>query len=234
MPNYFALIPAAGHGARMDNQVPKQYLPLNKRPMIFQAISALCQSRKITHVIVILSQQDLEWHKHDWSAFTDKLTPINWGGKTRAQSVLNGLIAAHKQFSVKPNDWILVHDAARPFLTQDQINQLIDEVGDDPVGGLLAAPVSDTLKRCDTQLRVMQTESRENIWQAQTPQMFRYQMLLDALNNTVQKNITDDAGAIEAMGHRPKVVHSKGYNFKITYPQDLELAEIIIQKRETR
>lgn len=233
MPNYFALIPAAGYGARMGIQMPKQYLPLNNRPIIYQTIHALSQTCKIKHIFVVLSAHDPEWHKHDWIAFSEKLTVLNCGGETRAQSVLNGLTALPPRISIQPDDWMLIHDAARPFLTPDQINQLINEVGDDPVGGLLAVPVADTLKRSDLHSRITRTESREHLWQAQTPQMFRYQMLLEALNKTTQMKITDDASALEAMGYRPMLVHCSGYNFKITYPQDLELAELIIQKRET-
>ncbi|PTN10889.1 2-C-methyl-D-erythritol 4-phosphate cytidylyltransferase [Nitrosomonas aestuarii] len=231
MPNYFALIPAAGYGSRMENQLPKQYLTLAARPMIYHAVKTLCQSHKITRVFVVLSPQDPEWQKYDWDEFSDKLTVLYCGGETRAQSVLNGLAAVPRQFTVEPNDWVLVHDAARPLLMQSQLNQLMDELAGDPVGGLLAVPVADTLKRSDANNYVRQTESREHLWQAQTPQMFRYQTLVDALNKTIHMNITDDASAIEAMGLRPRLVHCKDYNFKITYPQDLELAKLIIQKR---
>lgn len=232
MPNYFALIPAAGYGSRMGNQLPKQYLTLAGKPMIYHAIRTLCESHHITRVFIVLSPNDPEWQKYDWYMFSDKLSVFYCGGETRAESVLNGLKTASNQFSVQSNDWILVHDAARPLLTHDQLNQLIHELADDAVGGLLAIPVADTLKRSDASTRVIQTEPRENLWQAQTPQMFRYTMLLDALNNTVTMNITDDASAIEAMGFQPKLVHTKAYNFKITYPQDLELAELIMQKKE--
>jgi len=234
MPKYFALIPAAGYGARMENQLPKQYLSLAGKPMIYHAINTLCQSRRITRVFVVLSPQDPEWQKHDWNMFSDKLTVLYHGGASRAESVLNGLTVAPVQFPIDADDWIMVHDAARPLLTQDQLHQLIDELAQDPVGGLLAVPIADTLKRSGPEKRITKTEPRENLWQAQTPQMFRYGMLLDALSQNEQMNVTDDASAIEAMGLSPRLVHNQDFNFKVTYPQDLELAELIMQKRKTQ
>ena len=231
MPNNFALIPAAGYGARMGNQLPKQYLTLAGQPMIYHAIRTFCESSQIKRVFIVLSPQDPEWKKYDWSTFSDKLSVFHCGGETRAESVLNGLNAAAGRFAIESSDWILVHDAARPLLTQSQLGQLIDELADDAVGGLLAVPVADTLKRSGPNARVLQTEPRENLWQAQTPQMFRYEMLLQALNNVAELSITDDASAIEAMGYHPKLVHNKSDNFKITYPQDLALAELIMQQR---
>ena len=125
MPNYFALIPAAGYGSRMGNQLPKQYLTLAGKPMIYHAIQTLCTSPHITRVFIVLSPNDPEWEKYDWNAFSDKLNVFYCGGETRADSVLNGLSAASEQFSLESGDWILVHDAARPLLTHDQLNQLI-------------------------------------------------------------------------------------------------------------
>ncbi len=236
MPKYFALIPAAGYGSRMDNQLPKQYLPLAGKPMIYHAINTLCRSAHISRVFVVLSPQDPEWQRYDWRLFDDKLTVLYQGGATRAESVRNGLAAAPEACRACPinaEDWILVHDAARPLFTEDQLHQLINEIGDDPVGGLLAVPIADTLKRSGGDKRVAQTESRENLWQAQTPQMFRYRMLLDALSRNMHRNVTDDASAIEAIGLHPRLVHNQDFNFKVTYPQDLELAELIMQKRNT-
>ncbi len=235
MPKYFALIPAAGYGSRMDNQLPKQYLPLAGKPMIYHAINTLCGSASISRVFVVLSPQDPEWPRYDWSQFDGKLTVLYHGGATRAESVRNGLVAAPEACpvcAIGAEDWILVHDAARPLFTEGQLHQLIDEIGDDPVGGLLVVPVADTLKRGGTDSRVVQTESRENLWQAQTPQMFRYRVLLDALSGNMHRNVTDDASAIEAIGLHPKLVYNRGFNFKVTYPQDLELAELIMQTRK--
>jgi 2-C-methyl-D-erythritol 4-phosphate cytidylyltransferase len=231
MSRFFALIPAAGAGSRMGNELPKQYLSLNNRPMIYQAIHTLYQNSHINSIFVILSPTDTEWLNHDWSEFSEKLIALNCGGITRAESVRNGLIAAKHDNLVNADDWILVHDAARPCLTSAQLNKLITELADDDIGGLLAIPVADTLKRSETHNRITRTESRENLWQAQTPQMFRYDLLIKALQNTANIAITDDAGAIEALGFHPKLVLSDAYNFKVTYPQDLTLAELILQKR---
>lgn len=231
MSKFIALIPAAGSGSRMGNELPKQYLSLNNRPMIYHAINTLCHSQLIARILVVLAPNDNEWSQYDWSEFSEKLIVLNCGGITRAESVLNGLIAAKQKNLINADDWILVHDAARPCLTSDQLEKLINELADDKVGGLLAVPVADTLKRSDAENRIAHTESRENLWQAQTPQMFRYDLLTKALHNTTNISVTDDASAVEALGFHPKLVLSDAYNFKVTYPQDLALAELIIQKR---
>lgn len=229
MPNFYALIPAAGSGSRMQDQLPKQYLPLAGRPMIFHTLSTLCNSPRLSGVFVVLASGDAEWRKHDWSSFSDKLISLPCGGATRAQSVLNGLKAARDRSSVGDDDWVLVHDAARPCLTRTQLDRLLDELRDDAVGGLLAIPVADTLKRNNGAGRVACTESRENLWQAQTPQMFRYKLLVEALSMAGGVAMTDDAGAIEALGYQPKLVLGDVRNFKITYPQDMALAELMLK-----
>lgn len=229
MANFFALIPAAGSGSRMGGELPKQYLSLAGRPMIYHALRTLCRSPRITRVFVVLTSGDGEWLRHDWSEFPGKLTVLECGGATRAQSVLNGLKAAREASSIGSSDWVLVHDAARPCLGEKQLDRLMDELADDEVGGLLAVPVADTLKRGDPGGRVERTESRENLWQAQTPQMFRYQLLMEALGMAGGATMTDDAGAIEALGLRPKLVLSDARNLKVTYPQDLALAELILR-----
>lgn len=231
MSQFFALIPAAGSGSRMGNELPKQYLPLCGRPMIYHAIKTLCNNRSIAGVFIVLSPGDTHWSQYDWSEFSQKLTVLQFGGATRADSVLNGLIAVQQKNLINPQDWVLVHDAARPCLTLAQLDKLIHELAGDAVGGLLAVPVADTLKRGDTDNHVRQTESRDNLWQAQTPQMFRCELLTRALQNAANINVTDDASAIEALGLHPKLVPSDAYNFKVTYPQDLALAELIIQQR---
>lgn len=233
MSKFFALIPAAGSGSRMGNELPKQYLSLNNKPMIYHAINTLCENRIISGVFVVLAPTDTDWTKYDWSAFEKKLVIFNCGGSTRADSVLNGLTVAKQNNLIDNQDWILVHDAARPCLTADHLNRLINELNRDEVGGLLAVPVADTLKRSNVEGRVAHTESRENLWQAQTPQMFRCDLLTRALQNAIHINVTDDASAVEALGLYPKLVPSDAYNFKVTYPQDLALAELIIQKRNT-
>jgi len=229
MANFFALIPAAGSGSRMGNELPKQYLPLADKPMIFHALRRLCGSSRLRGVFVILAPEDGEWAKHDWSEFSDKLMVIHCGGGTRAQSVLNGLDAARGTSPIGDDDWVLVHDAARPCLSENQLDRLMDELADDEVGGLLAVPVADTLKRSDDSSRVERTEPREHLWQAQTPQMFRYKLLVEALGMAGGTAMTDDAGAVEALGLHPKLVLSDARNLKVTYPQDLVLAELILR-----
>ena len=224
MPDYHALVPAAGFGARMGHELPKQYLPLAGQPMIFHALETLCACEQISTVFVVLSPEDTQFHQYDISRFGDKLQPLYCGGATRAESVSNGLLAAE----IESDDWVLVHDAARPCLTQDHLHKLINELKDDAVGGLLAVPVADTLKRADVAGRVLRTESREQLWQAQTPQMFRAGLLARALQQC--QDVTDDASAIEALGLQPKLVACEPTNFKVTYPQDLLLAELLINK----
>lgn len=222
MTEFHALVPAAGFGARMGHELPKQYLPLAGQPMIFHALNTLCACAEISTVFVVLAPDDTQFHTYDWSRFGDKLQTLYCGGKTRAESVLNGLLASELEL----DDWVLVHDAARPCLTQAHLAKLIAELRDDAVGGILAVPVADTLKRADAVGRIMRTESREQLWQAQTPQMFRAGPLAQALQQC--SGVTDEASAIEAMGLQPKLVSSEPTNFKVTYPQDLLLAELLL------
>ena len=177
MSEFHALVPAAGFGKRMGHELPKQYLPLAGQPMIYHALNTLCSSPEITTVFVALAPDDTLFHTYDWSSLGGKLQPLFCGGETRAESVLNGLLASE----LEPDDWVLVHDAVRPCLTQAHLAKLITELRDDAVGGILAVPVADTLKRADVNDRILRTESREQLWQAQTPQMFRAGLLAQAL-----------------------------------------------------
>ena len=228
--SYFALIPAAGGGLRMGSHRPKQYLSLAGKPLIRHAIDALSAVAEIARIFVVLAPDDDLWSTFDWHAATPRIEVLGCGGATRAASVTNGLRALGDR--LRPDDWILVHDAARACLTPAQVRQLIHEVGDDPVGGLLAIPVADTLKRAHPgDRRVAATVSRADLWQAQTPQMFRYALLLEALESAPA--VTDEAGAIEAQGLHPRLVAADATNFKITYPLDLQLAEWVLAHRET-
>lgn len=222
MTTFHALVPAAGFGARMGHALPKQYLPLRGQPMIFHALQTLCACPDISTVFVVLAPDDTLFHTFDWSSLGDKLQPLFCGGETRAETVLNGLLLSE----LEADDWVLVHDAARPCLTQTHLSHLIAELRDDPVGGLLAVPVADTLKRATADQRVLQTESREQLWQAQTPQMFRAGLLAHALQQC--RAVTDEASAIEFLGFAPKLVSSDARNFKVTYPQDLQLAAALM------
>lgn len=170
-------------------------------------------------MFVVLAPDDTQFRMYDWSSFGERLQPLYCGGGTRAESVLNGLQAAE----VDVDDWVLVHDAARPCLSQSQLTNLLTAVRNDPVGGILAQPVADTLKRADAEQRIAHTEDRNGLWQAQTPQMFRAGLLVEALRTTA--SVTDEASAVEALGLHPKLVTSDSSNFKVTYPQDIRLAE---------
>lgn len=224
---HFAIVPAAGSGARMGAARPKQYLPLLGRPLIAHALAVLCAAPAIERVYVVLSVDDREWASYDWSGLGPKLVPLFCGGATRADSVLGGLRTIAGE--VAHSDWILVHDAARPCLAPWHVDQLVRELAHDEVGGLLAVPVADTLKRADRHHHVLETVPRDSLWQAQTPQMFRYVMLRRALESG--RDVTDEASAIEAAGLRPRLVPGDATNLKVTYPLDLHLAEWILQNR---
>lgn len=228
MPRYFAIVPAAGSGSRFGAEKPKQYLSLLGRPMIFHTLAALVACPQIDRVWVILSPDDDYWQQYDWSDLGPKLETVRCGGETRAASVTNGLQAA--AMMAADDDWVLVHDAARPCLSAEMLAALFSDLADDPVGGILAVPVADTLKRANAEQRVAATEPRDGLWQAQTPQMFRYTRLLEALNHCAE--VTDEAGAIEALGLKPRLVRSDTTNLKVTYPADLALAAMILRGRK--
>lgn len=229
---YFALVPAAGGGTRMGAACPKQYLPLAGWPLIRHALAALAAVPAIERVYVVLAPDDGRWDAYDWSALAPRLTVLRCGGATRAASVANGLAAMAG--AVADADWVLVHDAARPCLTPAHVEKLIAEAGADPVGGLLAVPVADTLKRAgepDAEgCRAAATVPRDGLWQAQTPQMFRRAQLAAALERAPA--VTDEASAMEALGLRPRLVAADATNLKVTYPLDLELAGWILQNRK--
>jgi 2-C-methyl-D-erythritol 4-phosphate cytidylyltransferase len=228
MPRYFAIVPAAGSGSRFGAEKPKQYLSLLGRPMIFHTLAALVACPQIDRVWVVLSPDDDYWQQYDWSDLGPKLETVRCGGETRAASVTNGLQAA--AMMAADDDWVLVHDAARPCLSAEMLAALFSDLADDPVGGILAVPVADTLKRANAEQRVAATEPRDGLWQAQTPQMFRYARLLEALNHCAE--VTDEAGAIEALGLKPRLVRSDTTNLKVTYPADLALAAMILRGRK--
>ena len=221
MAKFHVIIPAAGSGSRMATVLPKQYVSLLDRPMIAWTLDTFLACERIASVHLALSPDDHHWQAHQ--IHHPKLSILHCGGETRAVTVLNAL----KGLDVDDADWVLVHDAARPGLTHELLDHLLDEVQDDEVGGLLAIPVSDTLKRADAKLRVARTESRDGLWQAQTPQMFRYGILKDAFTKAGGKP-TDEAEAVEALGFSPKLVTGQLRNLKITYSQDLALAEAIL------
>ena len=199
--------------------------------MIFHALLTLSQHPLIDRVWVVLSPDDKEWRKYDWQGLGPKVNSVYCGGASRAESVTNGLQAA--ETALADDDWVLVHDAARPCLTPQLLDDLMACLRNDPVGGLLATPVADTLKRADAEGRCASTEPRDGLWQAQTPQMFRAAVLREALLKAQDDpaSITDEASAVERLGLRPRLVPSDTHNFKVTYPADFRLAERILMER---
>ncbi|HVE90018.1 MAG TPA: 2-C-methyl-D-erythritol 4-phosphate cytidylyltransferase [Burkholderiaceae bacterium] len=223
---YIALIPAAGVGSRLGLNGPKQYLRLGKRTMLEHSICAMLGDVRVERVFVIVAGADDQWQSIRPDARVEFL-PV--GGATRAHSVLNALAALAARFH--DDDRVLVHDAARPCLEKMELMRLIDEVGDDESGGLLAIPMADTLKRADDG-RVVETLQREALWCAQTPQMFRFASLRAALSADSLDGITDDSSAIERSGSFPRLVPGSATNIKVTTEHDLALARSILSERE--
>jgi 2-C-methyl-D-erythritol 4-phosphate cytidylyltransferase len=223
---FHALIPAAGSGSRMGGVLPKQYLELKGLPLIAHALIALAREPRIDQIVVVLTPDDAWWDNYDWSGWQDRMQVLRCGGAARAGTVLNGLQAMAEWCAA--DDWVLVHDAARPCLPGEALGRLLDIAADDAVGGLLAVPVADTLKRADAGCRVEVTVPRAGLWQAQTPQMFRHGMLRDALR-AAGSDMTDEASAIEQRGLHPRLVECDSRNLKVTYPQDLRLASLILE-----
>jgi 2-C-methyl-D-erythritol 4-phosphate cytidylyltransferase len=221
---HFGLIPAAGQGARVGGETPKQYLDIRGEPMLAHAARALLAHPAIQVVFVVLSPDDERYAVHDWSGFGDRIAPLWCGGPTRRDSVLNGLVAMANV--VDPDDWVLVHDAARPCLARDDVQRLVEAVGNDENGGILAVPLADTLKRADDNERIVATEPRERLWLAQTPQMFRHGTLLRALGGAA--SATDEASAAEALGLKPRLVPGSVRNLKVTYPGDVAIAAALL------
>lgn len=228
MPKIFALVPAAGQGTRIGDAMPKQYLPLAGKPMLFHSLETLASVQRIHAVVAILSPLDRHWGEHDWSAFPDKIEAAFTGGANRAESVLNAL--KHLSGRIAKDDWVLVHDAARPCIGKSLVEQFIDEIEGDPVGGLLAMPLADTLKRAEETLRVAETIPRDGLWRAQTPQMFKSELLTRGLQR--KPDATDESAAVEyLLGYAPKLVQGENTNIKVTFAEDLELAEMILLRR---
>ena len=224
----FALVPAAGTGTRLGDALPKQYLDVAGRPLIFHALDALSKISRIDDVMVVLSPVDNHWQNYQvhWTLFGAKVSTLMVGGISRGETITNGLNAAATRLGINANDWVMVHDAARPCIRPELIEQFIDELENDPVGGLLALPLNDTIKYDDGNLRVEKTIPRERLWRAQTPQMFRFGLLRQALARCPQA--TDEAQAIESLGHQPKLVMGDSANLKVTYAPDLKLARMLL------
>ena len=226
---YFALIPAAGSGMRMGSPMPKQYLPLAGKPLLMHCVAAFAAHPKIARIGVVLAPDNTLFDSYDWSGFGGKVLPLRAGGATRSASVSNGL-AGLAEAGAHDDDWVLVHDAARPGLSVGLIDRLMKAVGESEVGGLLALPVVDTLKRAtgkDLQASTVEaTVPRERLWAAQTPQMFRLGLLRRALGTAT--DVTDEASAVEALGLHPLLVAGALVNMKVTYAGDLEVVSSLV------
>jgi 2-C-methyl-D-erythritol 4-phosphate cytidylyltransferase len=214
----------------MGGDTPKQYLPLLGRPIIAHTLARLCNHPRISGVVVAVAADDRWWPEIPMEFARTPL--VADGGAERRDSVLNGLAALSERAS--NDDWVLVHDAVRPCLRDEDVDRLLNVLSADPVGGLLAIPVRDTMKRCGADQRVCETVSRVSLWQAQTPQMFRLGALRDAIQFSVDedRNVTDEAQAMELCGARPRLVEGHEDNIKITRPEDVKLAEMFLSHQK--
>ena len=228
--DYWAVVPAAGQGSRMGSSVPKQYLPLAGRMVIEHTLERLVTHTRIAGVFVAVSADDPRWEETAY-ARDSRIVRVT-GGRERCHSVLNALHRLVGQ--ADGQDWVLVHDAARPCLRHGDLDRLIDKLENHPAGGLLGMPVRDTMKRTDRHQAVRETVSREGLWHAFTPQMFRLRPLHDALSDALSRGltVTDDASAMEMAGHRPLMIEGRGDNIKITRAEDLELAAFYLTLQE--
>lgn len=227
----WALIPAAGIGSRMGSTIPKQYLEIDNTAILEHSIRIFLDNPLITNYVVALHAEDAYWQRLDSSLRASVLT-VN-GGDERYASVINGLKAVIE--SGDSDDWVLVHDAARPCLSQADLNRLLEARHNAQDGALLALPAIDTIKQShgSSSSSVASTLDRSMIWQAQTPQLFRAGRLLDALERVLAKGIavTDESSAIEVLGGQPLLVRGSKANLKITEPEDLALATFILQSQ---
>jgi 2-C-methyl-D-erythritol 4-phosphate cytidylyltransferase len=224
-PKYFALIPAAGGGTRFGGAIPKQYQLLGARTMLEHAVEAMLGDQRIERVLIVVAPNDGRWAR---IGFDRRVAVATVGGESRAESVRNGLKALQ---GAGENDWVLVHDAARPCLTRHDLVRLLDRVGNDPVGGLLALQVADTVKR-GVDFRVEQTLRRDETWLAMTPQMFRIGALKRALDTHAKTHeVTDESAAMERMGLKPLLIAASPTNIKVTTRGDFTIAEAILRSQ---
>ena len=220
-PAFWAVIPAAGVGARMVADRPKQYLQLGEQSILEHSLGCFLDHPGLQGLLVCLAADDPYWPSLSLAG-DPRIQRVD-GGAERSGSVLNALLHLHAQ-GADEQDWVLVHDAARPNLSRNDLDKLLFELAGDPVGGLLAVPARDTLKRADRHGRVAETVDRSSIWQAYTPQMFRLGALHRALADSLvaDATVTDEASAMEWAGHAPRLIEGRSDNIKVTRPEDLE------------
>ena len=230
LPAFWAVIPAAGVGARMAADRPKQYLPLGGLTILEHSLGCFLNHPSLKGLVVSVATDDPFWPSLPCAVDT-RVARVE-GGRERADSVLNALLYLHAQGACD-DDWVLVHDAARPNLAREDLDKLLAELADDPVGGLLAVPARDTLKRVDKNGRAVETVDRSLIWQAYTPQMFRLGALHRALADSLvaDATITDESSAMEWAGLAPRLIEGRSDNIKVTRPEDLEWLRLRWAKR---
>ena len=228
MSSFWAVVPAAGIGKRMGGDIPKQYLPVMGKPVLQHTLDRLLSVECLQGIQVALGSEDGYWQ--DLPASRHPRIHAVPGGRERADSVHSALL--HLAGQARSDDWVLVHDAARLCLTRGDVLKLIEALREDPVGGILAVPVSDTLKTVENGL-ITGTPDRSRVWRALTPQMFRYGLLCRALAEAAEqgKMVTDEASAVELAGYQPKIVEGRPDNLKITRPEDLPLATFYLERQ---
>jgi 2-C-methyl-D-erythritol 4-phosphate cytidylyltransferase len=227
----WTIVPAAGVGSRMGKSIPKQYLELAGLTILERSIQRLFSCAAINHIFVILHADD-HYGLSLLAQFKERVTIIA-GGAQRADSVFQGLLAI--QADAAFDDWVLIHDAARPCLRPTDVNLLLTALQDHQVGGLLGEPVTDTLKQIRTDRTIQVTVSRESLWRAFTPQVFKFGLLFPAMEQALQQGlaITDEASAMEIGGYSPLMVEGHSDNIKITRPHDLALASLYLQHQQS-
>lgn len=227
--NRWVVVPAAGVGKRMGAKIPKQYLELDGRLVIEHTLERVLLHPAIDGLYIALSEEDRYWENTEFAKHPD-LVRVD-GGSERCFSVLNALQALARH--AHPDDWVLVHDAARPCLRRADVTHLIQMLESHPAGGLLGMPVRDTMKRTSDTDQVSSTVDRQNLWHAFTPQMFRFGKLYAAMQGAIGAGhlVTDEASAIEWSGEQPLMVEGHPDNIKITRPEDLPLAEFFLRKQ---
>lgn len=229
---YWAIVPAAGIGLRMGADLPKQYLTIGRKTLLEHTLERLLEIPNLAGLVVALHPDDQQWQKLPLSA--DSRVAVVDGGRDRSRSVLNALNSLTLQ--AEPNDWALVHDAARPCVRLSCIANLCRHTASHGVGGILGVPVGDTLKQVDARQVIHKTLDRQGLWQAQTPQLFRFQLLHQCLSRAVAQGetITDEASALELAGYQPLLVEGRNDNIKVTRAEDLALAEMILRQQEAQ
>ena len=225
----WVIIPAAGVGKRMQSDIPKQYLKINNKTILEHTIARFSSHPEVAGIIVALHSDDPYWNDLRIKSHSKPLYTVE-GGKERSDSVMQALSYLSLVEKLSDDNWVMVHDAARPNVNTKDIDQLLAIRSSEIVGGILASPVRDTMKRSNEAGEITVTESRENLWHALTPQMFRLKQLSDALEYSLEQGlmITDEASALENSGESPLLIEAEGSNIKITHPDDLALAEFLL------